>query len=326
MPTTTLIATQWLDNVSITPDQVALQFTQVSVLSPQVQGSTQTQITSQTQSSTQTQEYIELPTQLQEYLKKEQATLSVPSPTVATTSKVAGSSFDIIKKERHERFLKLLRANARKGCSTSSKSKYHPSDRQLLKQDGRYMNGSGLIVEVDTSEIEARLINNPPDLFFGNNGNDEEYKKERFELFIDREEVKVMAEEGEKLPPAKKRAKKDSLSPEKICSGCGKPPAECDDVIYGEYCREAVITYHYMNPVGTTDNLTGKRIFINKYNNASEWEGFKHNKSKCRYVWKFPPSCLKVNSYYHIIHWLEWTRNDKFMRRGEVIPYDFCIY
>ena len=188
------------------------------------------------------------------------------------------------------------------------------------------MNGSGRIVEVDTGEIEARLLNNPPDPFFGNNGNDEEYEKERFELFIDREEVKAMAEEGEKLPPAKKRAKKESPNPEKICSGCGKVFSKCDDVLYGEYCREAVITYHYMNPIGTTDDLTGKRIFINKYNNASEWEQFKVNKRKHRYLWKFPPACLKASSYDHIIHWLEWARNGKFTRRGEHIPYEFRTY
>ena len=104
-----------------------------------------------------------------------------------------------------------------------------------------------------------------------------------------------MAEEGEKLPPVKKRATSDKNSnPEKICSGCGKPLSECNNVLYGKYCKEAVISYHYMNPVGTTDDLTGKRIFINKYNNASEWESSKCNKSVCRYLWKFPPTCLKV--------------------------------
>ena len=49
------------------------------------------------------------------------------------------------------------------------------------------MNSSGLIVEVDMNKIESRLINNPPGPFFGNNGTDEEYEKERFELFADRE-------------------------------------------------------------------------------------------------------------------------------------------
>ena len=287
VPNPTQISSQALATTSVTPNQVAVQFTQqasVSDSSPldpsQNQGITMTQgSATMTQGSTQTQEYLNFPTQSQEYLKG--ATLNAPpqKETIATND-TDGNTFNV-EKEKRKRFLRHLRAKARKSSSSiSSKAKYCPSDTQLLSQNGRYMDSRGIVVEVDTTKLESKLLNNSPGPFFGSNGTDEDFEKERFELFIDREEIKAMAEEGEKLPPAKKRATcKESSNPEKIYSGCGKPLPQCDNVLYGEYCREAVISYHYMNPVGTTDDLTGKRIFINKYNNASEWESFKRTKS-----------------------------------------------
>ena len=61
--------------------------------------------------------------------------------SAATTKEVVGTSFNVDNK-KHRRFFKHLKAKTRNNCGSSSgsESKYRPSDMQLLRQNGKYMN------------------------------------------------------------------------------------------------------------------------------------------------------------------------------------------
>lgn len=134
VPTSIHTPTQVLGTMSVTPDQVAVQLSQqASVSSPSPPDDpSQNQGSIQNQGSTQTQEYLNLPTQSQEYLTGE--TLSAPSQNVAAAGNDnVDNAFDV-EKEKRKRFLQHLRAKAGKSSSSSSsKAKYRPSDAQLLR-------------------------------------------------------------------------------------------------------------------------------------------------------------------------------------------------
>ena len=68
-----------------------------------------------------------------------------------------------------------------------------------------------------------------------------------------------------------------NINNKSMCVHCKMPIEKCHNAVYGEYFRDSVIEYHYDTKKlgGITDDLTAKRIFINKYNGASEWEGHK---------------------------------------------------
>ena len=76
-------------------------------------------------------------------------------------------------------------------------------------------------------------------------------EKKVFNSSIDEEELKAMVSEGEKLPPLRKHMKtKDGNQDSKVCSGCGKAFPLCNNEVYREYCKQAVIDYHYKTPLG----------------------------------------------------------------------------
>ena len=184
------------------------------------------------------------------------------------------------------------------------------------------------IIEIDQVEEEKQILGTPPDPFWNSCDLPIEDEKEVFTKFIEEEEAKAMAEQGEKLSPLKnKKVKKNNTDP-MICKHCKQNKDDCHSKVYGDYCRDAVIEYHYDTKKAgeITDDLTAKRIYINKYNNASEWEGHKATGRLKGYIWKFPPLCMKQNSYDHILHWLNWIRKGKYIRRGEHIPYEFHDY
>ena len=184
------------------------------------------------------------------------------------------------------------------------------------------------IIEIDQEEEEKAFLGSPPDPFFNLYGIPINAEREVFEKFIEEEENKAMAEEGEKLSPAKKKKPRKNKETTGKCVHCKQPMDKCHAQVYADYCRDAVIEYHYdTKKLGEiTDDLTAKRVYINKYNSASEWEIHKKTGRLRGIEWRFPPVCMKMDSYDHILHWLQWARNGKFTKRGEYIPYVFHDY
>ena len=136
-----------------------------------------------------------------------------------------------------------------------------------------------------------------------------------------------MAVEGEKIPKkTKKKVNETAKKREEVCKDCGLHKSRCHNEVYGKFCKDAVIAYHYETLPGRTDDLTAKRIFINHYNIISKWEDHKETDVFSKDLWRFPPVCMKRESYDHILHWLDWVRNKKFVRRGECIPVAFRFY
>ena len=197
--------------------------------------------------------------------------------------------------------------------------------RKKAKKIPPYYTG---IVEIDQVEEEKKILGSPPEPFFNTCNLPTKDERSVFVKFIEEEEYKSMSEQGKKLSPLKNKKLKKNIENKTMCKHCNMPVEKCHNAVYGKYCRDSVIEYNYdTKKLGeVTDDLTAKRVFINKYNGASEWEGHKKTCSLKGYIWKFPPLCMKQNTYDHILHWLEWARNRKYFRRGEHIPYEFHDY
>ena len=171
------------------------------------------------------------------------------------------------------------------------------------------------------------ILGKPPDLFYNEDRVCTKDEREIFGKFIDEQEEKSVAIEGEKVSKKpRKKEKESSKVMREVCKDCGLCKDKCHNNLYGAFCRDAVIAYHYETLPGRTDDLTAKRIYINHYNIVSKFEDHKGTRVFSKDLWRFPPVCMKRESYDHILHLLAWVRNKKYVRRGEHIPVEFKFY
>ena len=94
---------------------------------------------------------------------------------------------------------------------------------------------------------------------------------------------------------------------------------ECHNLKYGRYCIDAVCSYYHDNG-RWADILVAKKIFVDRYNTALEWDTFKQTGCLRKQLWTYPPLCLRMNSMDMIIQWMEWKKGGEFISRGQVIP------
>lgn len=80
-------------------------------------------------------------------------------------------------------------------------------------------------------------------------------------------------------------------------------------MLYGNYCKEALIAYHYDCVVGHLDKLTTKMIFISNHNTLVGWKEFKETGKHNPIQLMLPLKCLRVGSYENIIKLFKWVKD-----------------
>ena len=86
--------------------------------------------------------------------------------------------------------------------------------------------------------------------------------------------------------------------------------------------HDAVRAYFHTNHglgIGTRE-IVGRKIYIDSYNYALDFATYVPNNPLSEPKCRPPPACMEESSYEHVIGWLVWAGNGKWIKKGQVIP------
>ena len=90
--------------------------------------------------------------------------------------------------------------------------------------------------------------------------------------------------------------------------------------------------YQRDTPKKLLQGIVAKKIFIDHYNYVIKYDRYDSSgspenslKSLQKVDWEYPVPCVRDNSYFYILKWLDWIKNDKWVHKNDVgdIPRGF---
>ena len=85
-------------------------------------------------------------------------------------------------------------------------------------------------------------------------------------------------------------------------------------------------------PVKQLEGIVAKKIFIDHYNYVIKFDRYEAHAppdislaSLEKHDWEYPPPCVRDNSYFYILKWLDWVKRGKWSKKndGIDIPNEF---